>query len=209
MVNVLHNILYISAIVYRVVTNRPSIVGRGGGAIFLRVLVLSKEIVFYLHKISFCWKVRVYNVGGGGLKSTYEGPNTVWDTSTLVFQSCSEKLLTFVHWEDTVSTEIPMTSPVWSKWIQIWSDRLELKIPHWKIHLEKSIPHADMYQYMCMFFSVVCWYMYMSDNLLFIKVLLILKTSFKEFVMKNLLIINWVNTRHTVLEEGLIKRCVS
>ena len=67
-----------------------------------------------------------------------------------------------------------------------------------------------MYMYQYMFFSVVCWYMYMSVNILFIKVLicikyLILKTSVKEFVMKNLLIINWVNTRHTVLEEGLIK----
>lgn len=52
-------------------------------------------------------------------------------------------------------------------------------------------------------------YTFFSVNVLFINVLLILKTSVKEFVMKNLLIINWVNTRHTVLEEGLIKRFIS
>lgn len=69
--------------------------------------------------------------------------------------------------------------------------------------------YISLIQFQYMFFSVVCWYMYMSDNILFIKVLLILKTSVKEFVMKNLLIINWVNTRYTVLEEGLIKRWVS
>lgn len=64
---------------------------------------------------------------------TYDGPSSVCVTSTLVFQSCMEKLSPLTHWEVAVSKEIPITSPVWSKWIQTWSDKLELMIPHWKI----------------------------------------------------------------------------
>lgn len=74
-------------------------------------------------------KFRLYR----NLVYTYDGPSSVCVTSTLVFQSCTEKLSPLTHWEVAVSREIPITSPVWSKWIQTWSDKLELMIPHWKI----------------------------------------------------------------------------
>lgn len=64
----------------------------------------------HLRKHAGTAKFRLYR----NLVCTYDGPSSVCVTSTLVFQSCMEKLSPLTHWEVAVSKEIPITSPVWS-----------------------------------------------------------------------------------------------